>query len=1820
MSPSTPIRRRATRALCALVAFAMTFAPVTAVFAAPTPLADIPIAAKVTAKPNIIYTLDDSGSMQYNFLPDYVTNAAGSIAVSLTRQGPTAGVYRARTNCLAALSTVSVGDWVNVIGAAQPEYNGFFQVAAKVGGGAPCTATTYYIEYTVGAVAASPVTIAAGYGNIQIVTSAAYCRSGSGTAVCTQQAVAINASGNTVITGSNITRVGPLAVGGVVTATLTNTAANLATISSGDAITITNSTTAATLPGTTSNPYYGTFVVTKVNPTTLTYQITAVGGSTPVAAGGNKYIQFGGATTFAAPPLHAADFNRLAYNPAVTYTSPIKADGTPLTNSGTDASGNYAFNALKWASPSVDRDPFAAYEVAAAVTPMWPVTTKDNLSVRVAVQLYCNTDWPTLVNEPNGPATSLDAGDVNGQYSPGSGAWCRINGTAYDASGTSGAPAITEGYNYPWQSSNGTIDPKFFYRQLSNKVLWCDTTSPYYPKNTANIVGCNGGTPNGNSVAQTCVANGNTCNPTPALRNYNPAACKTNPTDMYCVAGTGGSGSNTPGTGTLPECLPCTCLNDTPPASPGRCSINTGVSCTNVGGADPACPNVTTAITSCTGGNPVYANAGPSCTSQLFDPYTNANLIPATTLLQDANGPGVVCRHNNRTYAIMGAPAVGGIWTYGRTNLGDVDPVNKQGPTVKTPFGYVLNQSGAFTQQISSGCPAVGTTVQIPRHYYVVDTIQFCDNRDVTANAQWRGFGAGSCVANNDLQRYKEVKYGNFVRVDLFPSNTKLFPGAGSFPASATPYPSGRTWLAGATPGPDNSESINYANWYAYYSTRLNAAKSTSATAFSFLTNVPPDPIQYRVGFHTLGEEPVGFGGAGTPTIWLDVADWDLAQRTAWYNKLFGVAVSTYKTPTLDAMLRVGNLLETGGAGGLPAYINPLPVAAADPIALKPDGTMITCQNNYHILFTDGKTNQVSAVAVTADQDETVPSSLSMAAGNPIQPVPPDYMLGTLAPLATTNAPWPAPFKQGVVVPNTLADVAAYYWARDLRPTLKNDVPSITSKLSGGTSNDADPRNGDVAWWQHINFNAISFGAEGTLDAGDQKATIDAIIAGTKNWPDLTQPYNPIYPKGAAAGAVAVDDLWHATVMGHGSFVYARSPIEVSYGLASILSGIQNQRKSRAGAAFGGQVLNTQNNIIFEPTIEPGWAGDLLKVQVNPTTGAEVNTWWQASLTLKDQIDPVKTGTYEPWMDPAHRRIVTLTGSVGPGVPFQYASLSAAQKASLSANTTEQQKIISYLRGGNTWTDPISSVQYTIEGTSIGQYRKRYGVLGDLSNAQPVVVFPPSRPYVDATDPGYTAYKAAYASRSPRVVAAANDGMVHVFDTGPMPQGGTPVSAGGGTEVFAFVPRALFKGVGDASGIQALTYQDGGVPIYRHHMYVDSSPRSADIYDGTAWRTIVVGGLGKGGNSYYALDLTNAAAADEIDASAKVMWEWSDPEVKYSYGRPVIVKVRDSGYPYGRWVVIVTGGYDNASGKGKIFFLDAVTGTLLNTVTTSAGAPPGAGQAAGLAQIHAFVKSQNNQIAEQIYGGDLLGNVWRVDVSGVDAYKSASAVLFATVDDGSNPQPVTTAPQIEIDINNGVDRYVFIGTGRLLDTSDFTVPTPAQQQTMYAIRDGTLDTPLPDTSPLLPINARSYTKPINPDGISAIVGGAPNGWHHDLPNTPPNSERIVVDPSAAVNIAAYAGTRVQDDPCVIALPASLYGRDYTTGESLIQDTSGNVLQFEDFPEGLVGLDIVGMVQADGSQLVGIVASKEIPGARPVKVTNKFKGIGNRISWKLLGGQ
>ena len=457
--------------------------------------------------------------MQYNYLPDYVVSTAAPRSTSPSRaRAPVAlraldGRRRRRA--------LSVGDQVNIIGATQPEYNGFVTITGK-----PDPDRTF--SYDILGAPITPADLAPGYTNIQVVTSAAYCRSGTGAGACTPQAMNITSAG-TVITGQHDhagradrrrrSRRRHRDQHGRQFCTAQRRRHGPHRAHRGH----------RRPPGTSSDPYYGVFTITKPNATTITYTINAVAGVTPVTATGDKRIIHSALDR----PLPRRRCTRPTSTASPTTppsrtTAPKKADGTPLTNPGTDANGNYAYNAIKWATQSVERDPFHAYEVAAGVTPMWAGNPKDNLS-RVAVPLYCNTDWPMLVNDPNGPATALDAGDANGQYQATKGAWCRINGTPYDASAASGAPAtavagVEMGYNYPWQKSSGVDDPKYFYRQLSNKITLVRQHFAVVAAQHARSPAATAARPSPSRAgrfSRQCNKQGNVCNPVAASRNYN---------------------------------------------------------------------------------------------------------------------------------------------------------------------------------------------------------------------------------------------------------------------------------------------------------------------------------------------------------------------------------------------------------------------------------------------------------------------------------------------------------------------------------------------------------------------------------------------------------------------------------------------------------------------------------------------------------------------------------------------------------------------------------------------------------------------------------------------------------------------------------------------------------------------------------------------------------------------------------------------------------------------------------------------------------------------------------------------------------------------------------------------------------------------------------------------------------------------------------------------------------------------------------------------------------------------------------------------------
>jgi type IV pilus assembly protein PilY1 len=150
------------------------------------------------------------------------------------------------------------------------------------------------------------------------------------------------------------------------------------------------------------------------------------------------------------------------------------------------------------------------------------------------------------------------------------------------------------------------------------------------------------------------------------------------------------------------------------------------------------------------------------------------------------------------------------------------------------------------------------------------------------------------------------------------------------------------------------------------------------------------------------------------------------------------------------------------------------------------------------------------------------------------------------------------------------------------------------------------------------------------------------------------------------------------------------------------------------------------------------------------------------------------------------------------------------------------------------------------------KYMDRVGnAFGDIYHATPVTVGPPSG---FPRDESYTAFKTAQASRTPFVLTATNDGLLHAFDT--------TVSTQTENELWGFIPPAVLPQLGK---------QYGG----NHVLLLDAAPVVADVPFGAAgsstpygrsrtdaqggnatWRTVAVGGLTAGGG-YYALDITD---------------------------------------------------------------------------------------------------------------------------------------------------------------------------------------------------------------------------------------------------------------------------------------------------------------------------------------------------------------------------
>ena len=198
-----------------------------------------------------------------------------------------------------------------------------------------------------------------------------------------------------------------------------------------------------------------------------------------------------------------------------------------------------------------------------------------------------------------------------------------------------------------------------------------------------------------------------------------------------------------------------------------------------------------------------------------------------------------------------------------------------------------------------------------------------------------------------------------------------------------------------------------------------------------------------------------------------------------------------------------------------------------------------------------------------------------------------------------------------------------------------------------------------------------------------------------------------------------------------------------------------------------------------------------------------------------------------------------------------------------------------------------------------------------------------------------------------------------------------------------------------------------------------------DVFYNNVWHTVLVGGLNKGGQGIYALDITDPAGFTEAGATNIVLWEFpdaNDADLGYTFSQPSIVRLQN-----GQWAAVFGNGYNNTESDGHasttgyaaLYIVDIQTGSLIRKITTQAGA---VATPNGLA-TPAVVDLDGDSIAEYVFAGDLLGNMWKFDISdtGTSSDIVSSGLQQQTIDSEVSVTIDNTQSNIRLTSDNPVN-------------------------------------------------------------------------------------------------------------------------------------------------------------------------------------------------------
>jgi type IV pilus assembly protein PilY1 len=633
--------------------------------------------------------------------------------------------------------------------------------------------------------------------------------------------------------------------------------------------------------------------------------------------------------------------------------------------------------------------------------------------------------------------------------------------------------------------------------------------------------------------------------------------------------------------------------------------------------------------------------------------------------------------------------------------------------------------------------------------------------------------------------------------------------------------------------------------------------------------------------------------------------------------------------------------------------------------------------------------------------------------------------------------------------------------------------------------------------------------------------------------------------------------LDRTATQGHGRYFYTENAQQLSDAFQNIVGEILEKTSSFVApiVPVSRMERTTAGDKIylafFQPNKDEMWSGNIKKfgvvqsganigqiIDVNGLPALDDNgqilptalSFW--TTTIMDGSDVEKGGIGEILMNRSSaRNIYTYLGSnvnlSDPSNVFNTTNITPTLLGITAGDTLGRNKLVQFVLGYDAYDDNGNG----------NTTEKRDWILGAFLHSRPFIIH--------------------YASRSV-IFAGSNDGMLHAFDDET------------GEELWGFIPPNLLN------KLQALRADV-------IESFVDGSPKAyiARNTDGSINRVILIFGERRGGDHYYALDVTNPVAPQYLWKISPDMADYT--ELGQTWSTPSIGKIT---YGAGeKWVAFIGGGYDtnedndnpnsSLNSKGRaIYVVDMLTGSLVRRFSVS---DPGYSTMTYSIPTDTTAKIDMNGDGkiDRLYVGDMGGRIWRFDIGDPNPSNWTGKIIFQSNPgrDGTTGRKIFYPPEVTLEYDGGNYEMLFFGTG------DREHPKGASTvDRLYALKDRNPSSPLTENlaDGLVDVTQDLLQDPTYTGDKSAIRNSlrTGNGWFILLVNSGEKSLSLPIVFNKNAYFATFSPTAegAGGDPCYVGEgTARVYIVEYTTGNAvfnldLTNDLGGPVISKTDRSE------------------------------------------------------